>query len=63
MVPRGKQQEPELVSDAWARFERAVNVVAKSPPRHRTKKKRTRKKAKSRALLLPQSQKGAPRGA
>jgi len=35
----------ELHPDAWARFERAVDVVAKSPPQHRTK--RTAKKARS----------------
>jgi hypothetical protein len=27
----------ELHPDAWARFERAVDVVAKSPPQHRIK--------------------------
>jgi hypothetical protein len=27
----------ELHIDAWARFERAVDVVAKSPPQHRVK--------------------------
>jgi hypothetical protein len=32
-----KPKEPELHPDAWARFERAVDVVAKSPPQHRTK--------------------------
>jgi hypothetical protein len=33
--------------DAWQRFERAVDVVAKSPPQHRTKsakKKKTRRR-------------------
>jgi hypothetical protein len=29
----------ELHLDAWSRFERAVDVVAKSPPQHRTKEK------------------------
>jgi hypothetical protein len=33
------KKEPELHPDAWARFERAVDVVAKSPPQHRTKTK------------------------
>jgi hypothetical protein len=32
--------EVELHPDAWARFERAVDIVAKSPPQHRTKKYR-----------------------
>jgi len=27
----------EFESDAWSRFERAVDVVAKSPPQHRVK--------------------------
>jgi hypothetical protein len=27
----------ELHSDAWSRFERAIDVVAKSPPQHRIK--------------------------
>jgi len=29
----------EMMPDAWARFERAVDVVAKSPPQHRVKAK------------------------
>jgi hypothetical protein len=39
----------ELHPDAWARFERAVDVVAKSPPQHRTKADKPRKKAKKKA--------------
>jgi hypothetical protein len=34
-----KEKEIELESDAWQRFERAVDVVAKSPPQHRVKAK------------------------
>ena len=30
----------ELEPDAWGRFERAVGVVAKSPPQHRVAKKK-----------------------
>jgi hypothetical protein len=38
----------ELHPDAWARFERAAEVVAKSPPQHRiAKKKKTTKKTKA----------------
>jgi hypothetical protein len=41
-------KEIELEPDAWQRFERAVDVVAKSPPQHRTtpkpKKKRLKRK-------------------
>jgi hypothetical protein len=29
-------KEELLHPDAWSRFERAVDVVAKSPPQHRT---------------------------
>jgi hypothetical protein len=35
----------EFHADAWTRFERAADVVAKSPPQHRVaKKKRTKKR-------------------
>ncbi len=34
-----KAEEIELHPDAWERFERAVDTVAKSPPQHRTAKK------------------------
>jgi hypothetical protein len=34
-----KKPELELEPDAWQRFERAVDVVAKSPPQHRAAKK------------------------
>jgi hypothetical protein len=41
------KKEIELHPDAWERFERAAGVVAKSPPQHRTdKKKITAKKSK-----------------
>jgi hypothetical protein len=36
MAKSDHTKEPELHKDAWARFERAVDVVAKSPPQHRT---------------------------
>jgi hypothetical protein len=35
--------EMEFHTDAWARFERAVDVVAKSPPQHRIKKRKPAK--------------------
>jgi hypothetical protein len=38
----------EFEPDAWARFERAVKVVAKSPPQHRIKSKRRKKKSPKR---------------
>jgi hypothetical protein len=43
-----KSKEIEFVSDAWRRFERAVDVVAKSPPQHRTKKTAQKKRKKRR---------------
>jgi hypothetical protein len=33
------------VPDAWVRFERAVDVVAKSPPQHRTKPKKSKRES------------------
>jgi hypothetical protein len=38
-----KIEDIELHADAWARFERAVNTVPKSPPQHRAAKKKTKK--------------------
>jgi hypothetical protein len=38
------RKDVELHPDGWARFERAVDVVAKSPPQHRTRAKTTMKK-------------------
>jgi hypothetical protein len=38
-----KKREIELEHNAWARFERAIDVGAKSPPQHRTKPKRKKK--------------------
>jgi len=35
------KEKAELHSDAWERFERVVDVVAKSPPQHRTKDKKS----------------------
>jgi hypothetical protein len=44
------KKEIEFHSDAWARFERAAGVVAKSPPQHRVaKKKKTVKNPKKKA--------------
>jgi hypothetical protein len=37
-------KELELHTDAWKRFECAIDVVAKSPPQHRTKSAKKRKK-------------------
>jgi hypothetical protein len=43
MAKSVSKKDTELYLDAWARFERAVDVVAKSPPQHRTKSKMKRK--------------------
>jgi hypothetical protein len=37
MATPKKEKEPQLEPDAWERFERAVDIVAKSPPQHKTK--------------------------
>jgi hypothetical protein len=34
-----RKSEIELEPDGWQRFERAMAVVVKSPPQHRTKPK------------------------
>jgi hypothetical protein len=46
-----KKSEIELEPDAWQRFERAIDVVARSPPQHRTAKKKQSgtKKAKKKS--------------
>jgi hypothetical protein len=47
------EKEPELHADAWSRFERAVDVVAKSPPQHRTKTiKKKKRKLKSKTIKM-----------
>jgi hypothetical protein len=46
-MAKAPAKEIEMHPDAWERFERAAGVVAKSPPQHRTaKKKKSPKKAK-----------------
>jgi hypothetical protein len=44
---RKNAADSELHPDAWARFERAVDVVAKSPPQHRTKPKNKSKRSRN----------------
>jgi hypothetical protein len=47
MAKSDPKKEIEFHPDAWARFERAAGVVAKTPPQHRiAKKKKAAKKAK-----------------
>ena len=40
MAKSNPDKDPELYPDAWARFERAADVVAKAPPQHRVAKKK-----------------------
>jgi hypothetical protein len=42
---RNETQDIEFEPDAWQRFERAVDVVSKSPPQHRVEEKPKAKKA------------------
>jgi hypothetical protein len=48
-MAKPSKADTEFHPDAWARFERAVDVVAKSPPQHRSAGKPKNKKAKSAA--------------
>ena len=41
-----KADKVEFEPDAWQRFERAVDVVAKSPPQPKVKKKAAKRKKK-----------------
>ena len=57
MAKPDPKKEPELHSNAWARFERAVDVVAKRPRQHRTKATKSPKrknKAPSKRGYAPQ---------
>lgn len=38
-----QEKSVELHPDAWARFERAAEAVAKAPPQHRVAKKKAKK--------------------
>ena len=42
--PAPKKESVEFEPDAWERFERAVKVVAKSPPQPKVKKKKAVKR-------------------
>ena len=46
-------KEVELHSDAWARFERAIDTAMKSPPQHRKSSGARAKKAKKKAKKKP----------
>jgi hypothetical protein len=48
--PKPKPEDIETVLGAWGRFKRAVDATVKSGPKHRTKKKLSRR-GKSRSRL------------
>jgi hypothetical protein len=50
-----KNKTIEIEADAWQRFERAVDVVAKTPPQHRTSRAKPKPK--------PRKRKGAKKSA
>jgi hypothetical protein len=50
-----RRTQIELEPDAWSRFERAVDVVAKSPPQHRTKAKRKPRKSPAKRKAVEKS--------
>ena len=53
ITPAKNKTEPiEFEPDAWERFERAVKIVAKSPPQHRTKKGKSPDKRKKRGAAV-----------
>jgi hypothetical protein len=48
MAKAAEPKKVDLHADAWSRFEQAIDVVAKSPPQHRTKSKaKKRRKVRS----------------
>jgi hypothetical protein len=49
MAKNPKREEIDLAPDAWERFERAVQIVAKSPPQHRTAASKSPAKRKPKA--------------
>jgi len=46
MAKSPTQKEIELEPDAWKRFERAVDIVVKAPPQHRSKSAQKKKPAR-----------------
>jgi hypothetical protein len=55
-VASRKAKEVELEPDAWQRFERAVTVVAKSPPQHRKAKPSRAKSPRKRKAVKKAAQ-------
>lgn len=50
-MERRKKTDIELEHDTWQRFERAVAIVAKSPPQHRVKRKKSKRAARKKKIL------------
>jgi hypothetical protein len=48
-------KEIKTFDDAWRRFEHAVDVVAKSPPQHRTKGGKPKKRSFRQRRAKPKS--------
>jgi hypothetical protein len=48
-MAKSRKKEPvniELYEDAWGRFERAAGIVGKSPPQHKSSKKKPNRRKK-----------------
>jgi hypothetical protein len=56
-----KKSEIELHSDAWSRFERAIDVVAKSPPQHRKKEREPAEAGPRRSAKKPNKNRESPK--
>jgi hypothetical protein len=55
-MEKRREREIELEPDAWERFERAVDVVAKSPPQHRLKDAKKSTKHRRQKKIKPHAQ-------
>jgi len=55
MPKSDSKKKVEEYPDAWSRFERAVDVVAKSPPQHRVKEKPAKKSKRRASSSKPKS--------
>lgn len=47
-----KRREADVMSGDWAAFERAVDVVVKAPPQHRSRKKSAAADASSKRFMI-----------
>jgi hypothetical protein len=58
MMTIPKSKDIELHPDAWARFERATDVVVKAPPQHRVAKKKEAKHGQTKKPNSPKKTRG-----